>query len=445
MGSVNEEGETQRFERGIGSFLEHARNYLQTNIFSTELRGTRYAQLGNWNWGVKLQYDQVRDRMREWKWIDSAGYSMPTMWPLPGDSANVPYSPILQLFCRANHKVSTARANAFVQRNFDFYNDRGDLFRLIAGARLQAYDISFVNDNLPGNSSNYALSTQFDVASTHNRNVLFSPRISLNYKPKWERDLLFRMAAGVYSQAPAYREYRFDDGTLNHAILPQQSYQVMATADWNFKWRKRPFKFTADLYYKYINHLIPYRIDNLRVRYDAHNDAVGYATGLRLGGEVVEDLESWASLSIMRTQQDIAGDGYGWLARPTDQRISFKLFFQDYVPSVPFWRMSLNFIVGSGLPFTYPTQTDFSQEHYYPAYFRIDWGNTLQLSRFARLAESPLFRHIDDILVSLEVFNLFDYRNVVSYIWVADYSNQYYPVPNYLTARHLNLKLTVLF
>lgn len=447
MGSVDENGDPQRFDRGIGSFLEHARNYLTTNIYSSEVQGTHYAVLGNWNWGVKVQYDLVRDRMREWKWVDSAGYAMPTVIPVPGDSSNLPQTPVLQLFCRSNHTVSTARLSAFVQRNVDLYTDRGDLFSLVGGLRISAYDINFSNDNLTGNASNYAAVTDFDVISPHNRRLFVSPRISLNCKPKWERDILFRLAAGIYTQAPFYREYRYDDGTLNHSILPQRSYQAMATADWNFQINSKPFKLTTDLYGKYIDNLITYRIDNLRMRYDADNEARGYATGLsmRLSGEIVDGLESWASLSLMTARQDILDDEYGWMARPTDQRLSFKLFLQDYVPSIPFWRMSLNFIVGSGLPYNFPGQRLFAKGDTYPPYFRVDWGNTIQLSRFKKLKESRLMRYIDDILVSVEIFNLFDYKNVVSYTWVADYNNIYYPVPNYLTARQFNLKLTVNF
>lgn len=447
MGSVDENGEAQRFDRGIGSFLEHARNYLTTNIYSSEVRGTHYARMGNWNWGLKLQYEQVRDRMREWKWVDSAGYAMPTVIPTPGDSLNLPQVPILQLFCRANHTVSTMRLSAFLQRNVDLYTDRGDLISLVAGLRLGAYDINFANDNATGNASNYATTNTFDVVSPHNRRLFLSPRISLNYKPKWEHDILFRLAAGVYTQAPFYREYRFDDGTLNHSIATQRSYQVMGTTDWNFHINDKPFKLTTDLYYKYIDDLITYRIDNLRIRYDADNEARGYAAGLsmRISGEIVDGLESWASLSLMSARQDITGDQYGWMSRPTDQRISFKLFLQDYVPSITFWRMSLNFIVGSGLPYNFPGQRLFTKGDTYPPYFRVDWGNTIQLSRFQRIKDSKLMRLVDDILVSVEVFNLFDYKNVVAYTWVADYNNVYYPVPNYLTARQFNLKLTVTF
>jgi len=447
VGNIGDDGQPERFDRGIGSFHEHARNSLATNIFSSELRGRHYARLGNWDWGLKVQYEQVRDRMREWKWVDSAGFAMPTVIPTPGDSANMPQTPVLQLFCRSNHTVSTARLSAFVQRNVDLYNGRGDLFSLVGGVRLSAYDINFSNDNETGNASNYTAVTDFDVTSPHNRRLFVSPRISLNYKPKWERDILFRLAAGIYTQAPFYREYRYDDGTLNHAILPQHSYQAMATADWNFQINSKPFKLTADLYGKYIDNLITYRIDNLRMRYDADNEARGYAAGLsmRISGEIVDGLESWASLSLMTARQDILGDEYGWMARPTDQRLSFKLFLQDYVPTIPFWRMSLNFIVGSGLPYNFPGQRLFAKGDTYPPYFRVDWGNTIQLSRFKKLKDSRLMRHIDDILVSVEVFNLFDYKNVVSYTWVADYNNIYYPVPNYLTARQFNLKLTINF
>ena len=190
-----------------------------------------------------------------------------------------------------------------------------------------------------------------------------------------------------------------------------------------------------------------FSIGNLRLRYDAENSAVGYAAGvsLRINGEFVQGLESWASLSFMKTQEDILGDGLGWINRPTDQRLSFKLFLQDYVPQIPWWRMSLNFAFGTGTPVAFPNQRDRSFSYRLPNYFRVDWGNTIQLSHFDRLKHAAIFRHIDDILVSIEIFNLFNHRNVISYIWVSDYENIYHAVPNYLTARQLNLKLTVLF
>lgn len=437
VGNYDDNGETERFDRGIGSFLEHARNRLDTKVFSTELRGTHYAIMGNWNWGVKFQHEQIYDKMREWKLVDSAGYALPAVIPMPGTDTSSPNPPILQYYCRSNHLVGSSRATAFLQRNIDIYSARGDLFSVVAGVRAHWYSINFADQT----------TTDQQINDTINRRFFISPRLSLNYKPKSKADLLFRLAAGIYSQAPSYREYRYDDGSLNTGINYQRSYQIMGTADWNFKLGASPFKLTADAYYKYIDNLIPYRIDNLRVRYDAENNAVGYATGLslRLSGEVVDGLESWASLSLMRTMQDIEDDGFGWLPRPADQRLSFKLFFQDYVPKVPFWRMSLGFIFGTGLPATYPGQTDFSHIFRYTSYFRVDWGNTIQLSNFDFIKNSRLMHYFDDILLTVEVFNLFNYRNVVSFTWVADYSGYYYPVPNYLTARQINFKLTVEF
>jgi len=436
VGNYDDDGNTERFDRGVGSFQEHARNHLSTNIFATELQGTHYAVLGNWRWGVKAQYEQLRDKVREWKWVDSAGYAMPTVIPTPGNDSNSPQTPILQRFCNSDHALSTSRLSGFVQRDVELYNDRGDQFTIVGGVRLHGYDINFSND------------TMTDVATpVHNRRLFVSPRLGATYKPKIKKDIMFRLTAGIYNQAPFYREYRYDNGDLNRTILPQRSYQAMGNMDWNFRVGESPFKFTTDIYYKYITDLIPYRIDNLRIRYDATNNAVGYATGIsfRLSGEVVKGLESWASLTLMKTQEDIEGDEFGWLPRPTDQRISFKLFFQDYVPTIPFWRMSLNFIYGTGMPCTHPSRKDFGVDHTIPAYFRVDWGNTLQLSRLRAIRDSWIMRHVDDVLLSLEVFNLFDYKNVVSYIWVADYSNTYYPVPNYLTARQINFKVTVEF
>jgi hypothetical protein len=208
-----------------------------------------------------------------------------------------------------------------------------------------------------------------------------------------------------------------------------------------------PFRFTADVYYKYITHLVPYTIDNMRVRYNPDQEAVGYAVGtsLRINGDFVPGLESWASISLLKTQEDIIGDNLGWLARPTDQRFSFKIFLQDYMPTIPWWRMSLSLFYGTTTPTTFPYQRDRSVEHRLPAYFRVDWGNTVQLTRFERIRNSRWGKLFDDISVGIEVFNLFNYRNVVSYLWVADYTNHYHAVPNYLTARQVNLKLNVTF
>ncbi|MCR5423816.1 MAG: TonB-dependent receptor [Bacteroidales bacterium] len=420
-------------DRGVGTYLEHARNLLSTNIASTELKATRFVALGQWDMGLRLQRESVNDRVREWMWVDSAGFTMPVYHDILGDTAVPPRNPMLQNFCRAHNAIATNRAMAYVQRSINLVTRHNDEINILLGLRAQMYGL-------------YA-DTGSTSAAHINTTALASPRASVSFKPKANQDIVYRLAAGIYHQPPFYREYRHDDGRLNLQLKPQHSYQVMGTADWNLHLWQKPFHLTTDIYYKYITDLVPYRIDNLRIRYDANNDAVGYVAGLslRLSGEFVPGLESWASLSLMQTQEDLLGDTLGWLARPTDQRFSFKLFFQDYIPTIPFWRMALNFIYASGLPVTAPNQKDRSVTNRLPSYFRIDWGNTIELSRFERFKNAKLFQKVDDVMVSLEVFNLFNYRNVVSYMWVADYDNVQYHVPNFLTARQLNLKLTVTF
>lgn len=432
-------GQVDKFDRGVGTFLEHARNYLRTGIYSTEVRGTHYAKLGNWRWGAKAQFESTDDRINEWKWVDSAGFSMPTTYETPGDSLNQPYNPILQFYSKAHNNVYTLRTTAFLQRDFNWITERGTDLQLVVGTRFQYYHMWIESDAL-NNSSNQAIK--------HSNNQAFvSPRVSFAFKPNIKTDLRFRTTAGVYQQAPFYREMRRTDGSLNPNVRAQRSYQIVESIDWNFKLFKKPFRLTTDVYAKYVDNLIPYSIDNLRIRYTGDNNAEGYAVGMsmRLNGEFVEGLESWASISLMQTRENIKGDGYGWQPRPTDQIFSFKTFLQDYIPKIPWWRMSLSLIVGTGLPVTFPYQTDRSSDFRLPTYFRVDWGNSVQLSRFKKLANTKFFRVVDDVMIGVDVFNLFNYHNVVSYLWVADYENIYYPVPNYLTARQFNVKVTITF
>ncbi|MBQ9473244.1 MAG: TonB-dependent receptor plug domain-containing protein [Bacteroidales bacterium] len=422
-------GETEAFDRGVGTFLEHARNYLDTRVYSSEAKATAYRKNGSLNAGVRFQIDQIDDRVREWKWVDSAGFAMPTQYPTPGDENNVPYNPMLQFYCNSANSILTTRLQGYAQRDLSFRTEEGAVWTLIAGARAHYYSMQIESD---GGS---------------NRQLLFSPRLIATLKPAWQRDMLWRLAAGLYNQPPFYREMRLADATLYPNAKAQQSLQAVASCDWVFKLLDKPCKLTTDVYYKYLYHLVPYTIDNLRVRYDASREATGYAAGvgLRLNAQLVPDLESWASLSLMNSMYDIVGDEYGYIATPTNQCVAFKLFFQDYLPQAPWWCMSMHLIAASGLPFTYPQQTDFSRDYYLPAYFRVDWGNTLRLHSIQRLADAKVFRTVDDIQLSVEVFNLFNYKNVVSYLWVSDYDNIYYGVPNYLTARQLNLKLTITF
>lgn len=422
-------GDTMRFDRGVGTFLEHARNYLNMGIYATELKAVKYAPLGNWYFGVKGQMEDITDRMREWKWVDSAGYSFPTDHHTPGLDDTVVFSPILQSFCHTDNHIRTLRGMAYIQRELSLFTRQDDQIRILAGARAHYYNTSYTSGQLL------------------NSQLLFSPRLSVNFKPHGEQDILYRVALGVYQQPSLYREMRRTDGSLCVNLPAQCSYQATGTFDWNLKLWERPFRITADLYYKYITDLVPYTIDNLRISYNPDADAVAYAAGLsiRVNGDFVEGLESWASLSLMQTQEKILGDDIGWVSRPTDQRLSFKVFIQDYLPEIPWWRMSLSFLFGSRTPVLFPYQNDRVPRNHLPSYFRVDWGNMVQISRFDRVRHSRIGEWFDDISVGVEVFNLFNYRNVVSYIWVSDYSNQYYAVPNYLTARQINLKITGTF
>lgn len=417
-------GDTAQFDRGVGTFLEHARNRLTTNVYNLDLRATRYVRLGTWQLGVKLQAEHFDDHMREWRWVDSAGYALP-FEPLPyGDSSNMPANPVLQRFINSNNVLSTFRGGLFAQRDLSFTTARGGEVHLVAGLRGQLYGVG--SEAVRG---------------------LLSPRLSASYKPHWRQDILFRLAAGIYRQPPLYREYRRADGSLRTDLPPQTAYQMTGTADWRFIMWEKPFCLTADIYYKYLTHLIPYTVDNLRLSYEPDQEAIGYVSGLsvRLNAEVVEGLESWVSLSLMQAREDLLGDTLGWLPRPTDQRISFKMFLQDNLPSIPWWRMSLSMVYGTGTPVNEPGRAHVATALRMPTYFRVDWGNTVQLMKFDRIRNTAWLRSVKDIQVGLEVFNLFNFRNVVSYMWVTDYDNRPYRVPNYLTARQLNLKLTVLF
>ena len=443
VGVGEQAGDTNHFDRGVGTFLEHARNYLDLGIYSTELKAVRYALLGSWYFGVKGQLETVADRMREWKWVDSAGYSFPTDHHTPGVDDTVVYNPVLQRFCNADNRLANLRGIAYVQREVSLFTRHDDEVKLSAGVRGQYYVTGVAQEG----GEKGAVGGEGSQIAVSNAQFLVSPRLMASYKPHGKRDILYKLTTGVYQQPYVYRELRRTDGSLCLDLPAQCSYQATGSLDWNLHLWNKPFRFTADVYYKYITHLVPYTIDNLRVRYNPDYEAVGYATGvsLRINGDFAPGLESWASLSLMQTQEDIVGDGLGWLSRPTDQRMSFKIFLQDYMPEIPCWRMSLSLLYGTGTPVTHPYQKSRAVEYRLPPYFRVDWGNTIQLTRLERVRNSKLGRVFGDISVGVEVFNLFNYRNVVSYLWVADYTNLYHPVPNYLTARQVNVKLSATF
>ncbi len=419
---------------GVGSYLNHARNYLDARVYNLEQRGS-YDYEGKFlSWGAKYQHEIINDRMSEWTLIDSAGYSLPHLHDSVGfviPAIQPTYTLELQDVVKSKNTLESNRYSAFVQNTWNLNTDSTKL-SLTAGIRGQLWDV--------------------------NKQLLIAPRVSVSYKPKWKKDVLFRLATGIYHQPPFYRELRDSKGNLNKDLKAQTSYQIVAGSDWNFSSWKRPFKFVSEVYYKYLENLVPYEVDNVRIRYDARNNSNGYAVGvdLRVNGEFVKGTESWASMSVMQTKEDIKDDFYvnssgdtvhpGFLPRPTDQRVIFNLFFQDFLPHNPTFKMYLNVIFGSSLHFGPPDSPKYLHTYKMPPYKRVDIGFSKMIKGDeAKVSEKSLLRHFKQVWVSLEIFNLLQISNTISYFWVSDISNKQYAIPNYLTPRQLNLKLYAQF
>lgn len=438
-----------KFNRGIGSFLDHARNYLQANVVSARhvgewrIGGDKYYK--KLQWGTTAQHEHIQDQLREWSLIDSAGYSLPQP---PGSAI------ILDEFAASAHTLNSYRISGFVQHDTEWRADStGALWTWRGGIRSQYWTI--------------------------NDQVTVSPRTSISYEPAWDStDIVFRFSWGVYHQPPFYRELRNLSGEINEQLKAQTSYHYVLGADYNFMMWDRPFKFVGELYFKQLYNLVPYEYDNVRIRYYAENNAKGDAKGidLKINGEFVPGVESWASLSVMNIREDIRDDFYylytvqteegvvqspfnnigtvldsslkypGYIPRPTDQRFNFGLFFQDYLPRWPSYKMNLNLLYGTGLPFGPPSYERYKDTLRIPPYRRVDIGFSKQLIS----ADKPLpskhpLRHVQSMWVSLEVFNLLQLSNTISYIWVKDVTNTQYAVPNFLTNRRINVRLVMDF
>jgi hypothetical protein len=403
---------------GVGAYLEHARNYLNGTVFNIEHRGSFETNTSNLLWGIKYQHDDFTYQINQWELQDSAGYSLPR----PPDSLGYPYLPHdsldLSYVLTANNILATNRISAFVQNTWTFSNAHNDI-SVTAGLR------STFND--------------------YNNDISLNPRVNISFKPHWKNEMVFRISGGWYSQPPTIREMTNLSGELVPGLKNQTSIQVVAGSDLYFRAWGRPFKFVAEAYYKYLKNLIPYEVDNLNIRYYGTNDAHGYATGIdfRINGEFVKGAESWASLSIMQTREYFEGE---WIPRPTDQRLNLAIFFQDYIPKFPTWKMNLTLIYGTGLPFGAPDSPRKDQTLRMPPYRRVDIGLSKQLigaqTKFS--AKNPL-RAFTSMWISLEIFNLLQISNTVSYLWITDINGREYAVPNYLTPRMFNLKLMTTF
>lgn len=404
------------FDRGIGAFLDHSRNQLRATVHNYSHKASWLENDKSFQWGVKYQKEFIKDKLKEWSMIDSAFYSLPYQ-----DSLQI----LLNESITSDTTLNSYRFSSYFQHSNSF--ERNQQFGYNSGIRFNYWSF--------------------------NKELLITPRASIWYKPNWQKDMLFRLSTGLYHQSPFYRELRDLDGNINIDVKAQKSVHVVFGNDFQFTWWDRPFKLVSEIYYKYLYDIVPYELDNVRIRYYAHNNAKGYATGidLRLNGEFVPGVESWASLSVMSIKEDILDDFYldeneniiypGYIAKPTDQRVNFSIFFQDYLPNLPTYTVNLSLVYGSGMPFGAPKSERYQQNFRIPPYKRVDIGFSKVFIDKNNLKVTSKFKKFDYLSLSLEVFNLLQIRNTVSYIWVMDVYGTQYAVPNYLTSRLVNLKL----
>ena len=377
--------------------------------------------------------------MNEWERQDSAGYT-------------IPYDPdqlYMSTVIKSTADLNINKLSGFLQDNFVLNEQQGVTL---------TYGLRFNYNGL-------------------NKQLLLSPRVQFAWKPKGSNDLILKAAAGAYSQPPFYRELRRYDGTINEQLKAQNSWQFVLGSDYQFQAWGRPFRFSTEAYYKGLTNVVPYDLNNVRIRYYGENEAIAYATGIemRLTGEWVKDAESWISMGIMQTKENLDNDYYynylnkqgevitaetedqrvadstlvevGWLRRPTDRRLTFGMFFQDYLSTNQNFKVHLNLLFGSNMPFNLPDNPKYRNGLIVDPYIRADIGFSVMLldaDRSSRRSHSP-FRDFQNIWLSFEVFNLLDRRNTISYLLIKDYSNTIFAMPSRLTPRLVNLKLLVRF
>lgn len=412
---------------GAGINQNYNRNRLNIINYNFSHKGNWDAGRHAFQWGLSFDQTAINDRLNEWEYQDSAGYS-------------IPFNPdllALNKVIRSNAHLIIEKYSGYIQDNLAF-NHKGVSYTVQGGIRFNYNDL--------------------------NKETLISPRIAASIRPSGRKDLIYRVAAGAYHQPPFYRELRRYDGTLNTEVKAQRSWQGVLGVDYNFMGLGRALRLTTEAYYKSMTNVVPYDIDNVRVRYFGENSAKAYAAGLemRLYGELVKDAESWVSLGIMRTRENLENDFYkvyqvdganrpvdsttvegGWLRRPTDRLITFGMYFQDYLATNKNFKVYLSSLYGSNLPYNIPGSVKYRNALRIEPYIRIDIGFSallLATDKSARRSHSP-FRNFDNIWASLEVFNLIDRPNTISYMLIRDFQSNTFTLPNRLTPRLLNFKI----
>ena len=482
------------YNRGVGAFLNHARNQLKANVINFYHKGDFINKKQKTSWGLKLQGEKVTNDIKEWNYLDSARFNTPKPIDSVGyqDPSSIPYQQlVLSNLIKANNKIVSSRLTGFVQHRFKFNRSKE--------INLQYTTDSSFNLDTTFNSQDYFTATIGARANywTFNNQTVFSPRINIKWRPafyKFEnnqivrKNITFRLATGYYYQPPFYRAARYLDGSINPAIRAQKSIHIVAGGDLVFNMWDRKFKFGSEIYYKFLQDIIPYEIENVRVNYYGENLASGYARGidLKINGEFVEGIQSYASLSWLQTKEDLSNDFYyeyfnqngekiipgytidqnradsilyepGFIPRPTDQRLSFSMFFQDQMPDD--WdtekikwsnmKVNINILIASRLPYGPPGNKRYSDTLRSSFYKRVDIGFSKDLinneTDRSKFKEKSIFNEIEALWISFEVFNLLDISNTTNYTWIRDVSGRQYSIPSFLTSRRLNLKLVARF
>lgn len=402
---------------GTGMSQKHARNQLNANVYALEHKGFYFNNETSWKWGLKAQYEHVDDKLSQWQMLDSAGMS-------------IPYSDeyvYLDYAYKAHNTISSYRYQAFLQNSNKFYVEGAELGYTV-GLRMNYWDL--------------------------NDEFLFSPRASISFYPNWDQRVHFYLSGGIYSQSPFYKELKSYNGDFYPNTKAQKSYQFVFGSDLHFLAWNRPFIFSTEMYYKEFTRLIPYKIENVQVHYMPWYKARGFAKGVdfRVNGEFVPGVESWFSLSLLQTREDTYNDSYvnsngevvypGYYRRPSDQTITFAIFFQDYLPFNPNYKVHLLVNYGSGLPYSGPSTDQPSQYFMLSPYQRVDIGFSRNIKRKKEKKVG-----LNDIWFTVEILNLLDANNLASYDWVRTVENNQgyqdsFAVPNYLTHRRVNFKIS---
>ena len=399
---------------GVGTYMEHARNYLTANVASLKLTANHQVKRHNMEGGLTMKWEDIEENAREYEMRDSSGYSIPHT----GDRLDMIYS------LASKHKISSTRLEAYLQDTYRFQTgnpEKPNLWTLNLGVRLANW--------------------------SYNKETIISPRLSLAVIPSFNENMTFRLSTGIYYQAPFYKELRDTTShngrtvvTLNQDIKSQRSIHIVGAFDYRFRMANRPFRFTAEAYYKFMDNLVPYNVQNMKVVYYGQNMAKGYAAGLdlKLYGEFVPGTDSWLTFSVMSTRQKINGVS---IPMPTNQRWGVNLHFTDYFPGTERWKMTLRLAFADGLPFGAPHRGLEYQQFRAPAYKRADVGMSFLAYQNTERSTFGVRR----VWISAEGLNIFGISNVNSYYWVTDVTNQQYAVPNYLTGRQINGKVIVEF